>query len=97
MINQYDNVIDILQRMGQVSDDLHDSKDSRALGFDTAYGVLKYAIKKWNSTNFHLELKLLRNDNTALIAKNENQKAEIKRLNEVIFKLKFGGKDDILF
>lgn len=97
MINNYENILSIFERLADVSDKMVDENDPDAKGFIKCLYTLQYALKKLSTINLLMENKRLSKENTELNAKCENQKMEIKNLSENIFKLKFAGKDEILF
>jgi hypothetical protein len=56
---EYNNILDIYERMCEVSDKMHCSFDLDVLGFDRALYTFQYALKQYSSINLHLENKRL--------------------------------------
>lgn len=61
MINQYENILTIFERLADVSDKMVDENDPDAKGFIKCLYTLQYALKKFEGINFHLENKRLEN------------------------------------
>jgi hypothetical protein len=55
----YNNIIDVYNRMVDVSNQLHEEHSFEAIGYDKALFTLQYAIKQYVSVNLHLENKSL--------------------------------------
>lgn len=55
----YNNIIDVYNRLVEVSNQLHDEHSPDAIGYDKAIFTFQYALKQYVSINLHLENKSL--------------------------------------
>jgi hypothetical protein len=58
-MSEYNNLLDIYEKMCEVSDKMHNRFDMDVLGYDKAIFTFQYALKKYSSINLHLENKRL--------------------------------------
>lgn len=58
-MSEYENIIDIYERMCEVSDKMHNQFDLDVLGFDKCMYTFQYALKQYSPLNLHLENKRL--------------------------------------
>lgn len=58
-MTEYNNILDIYDRLVDVSNQLHDENSTDVKGFDSALFTFQYALKQYQSLNLHIANKSL--------------------------------------